>query len=235
MSNPLGNPIYSEEDLLPVSALADLVFCERRAALHFMEGIWENNLFTIEGTYLHQKVDAMDPTEVRGDLRIARGLRLRSLRLGLSGIADVVEFQRVPEDKLGITFEETTGAWHPMPVEYKRGRLRKEGGYEVQLCAQALCLEEMLNAEIPVGAIFYGKTKRRLEIAFGEKLRQETEKAAERLHELLESDSTPQPVRGSKCERCSLINLCLPRITDKGQSVRRYLSKAIAEAEDNTL
>lgn len=193
-----------------------------------IEGLWDENVFTAEGTILHERTDELG-TEVRGDLRIARGLRLRSLHLGLSGKTDVVEFQRVPEGKTGVTLEGVDGLWQPMPVEYKRGKLRKEEGYEIQLCAQALCLEEMLDAEIPSGAIYYGKTKRRLEIAFNEKLRRETESAVMRLHELLQGSDTPKAVRGPKCEKCSLIDICLPKATGKGHSARLYLSRAIAE------
>ena len=223
--------LFSEEDLLPVSALADLVYCERRAALHHLELIWEDNSLTVEGTYLHEKVDSQGPAEVRGDLRIVRGLRLRSLQLGLSGKADVVEFHRVPEGESGIRLEGVAGLWRPTPVEYKRGRLRHEEGYEVQLCAQAMCLEEMLKIDVRGGAIFYGKTRRRLEIAFDEKLRRETEAAAQRLHELLNGSATPRAVQGPKCERCSLLDLCLPGATGKDNNVRRYLAKAITEGE----
>lgn len=235
MNKPLSNHAHPEEDLLPISALADLLFCERRAALHFLERVWENNPLTVEGTYLHQKVDALEPTEVRGDLRIARGLRLRSLRLGLTGKADVVEFCRLPEGRAGVSFVNVSGLWNPIPVEYKRGRLRHERGYEVQLCAQAICLEEMMNVEVGAGAIYYGKTRRRLEITFDEKLRRETERAAERLHELLASEGTPGAVHGPKCKSCSLLDLCMPGLTGKRRNVRGYLSKAIAEAGEDKL
>jgi len=220
---------FSEDDLLPISALADLVYCERRAALHHIEYIWEDNLFTAEGTLLHERADEPE-TEVRGDMRIVRGLRLRSLRLGLSGKADVVEFHRVPEgEEGGVCLEGAGGRWRPVPVEYKRGRLRHEEGYEVQLCAQAMCLEEMLNVVVPAGAVFYGKTRRRLEIAFDEKLRRETEAAARRLHELLRGDATPKAVPGRKCRCCSLADLCLPRSLEGRMNVAKYLSDTISQ------
>lgn len=222
--------MFTEEELLPISALADLVYCERRAALHHLEFIWDDNPFTVEGTHLHEKVHGEDCTEIRDDVRIARGLRLRSFRLGLSGKADVVEFHHVQDDDPGIQLKGAPGIWLPMLVEYKRGFLRKEEGYEVQLCAQALCLEEMLDVRIPVGAIYYGKTRRRLNISFDEKLREETQIAAARLHELLNKDITPNAVRGSKCERCSLVDLCLPAATSGEQSARKYLMKGLSEA-----
>ena len=220
---------FSEDDLLPISALADLVYCERRVALHHIEHVWEDNLFTAEGTVLHERANEPE-TEVRGDMRIVRGLRLRSLRLGLSGKADVVEFHGVPEgEEGGVCLEGAGGRWRPVPVEYKRGRLRHEESYEVQLCAQAMCLEEMLNVVIPAGAVFYGKTRRRLEIAFDEKLRRETEASVRRLHELLKGDATPHAIENQKCRNCSLIDLCLPSATGRGSGAARYLSKSLSE------
>jgi CRISPR-associated exonuclease Cas4 len=163
--------MYNEDDLLPISALQHLLFCERRAALIYVESLWNENRFTVEGHHLHDRAHDSE-TEVRGNVRIARGLMLRSLRLGLSGKADVVEFHLVSDDNSnGTKLEGIQGLWTPFPVEYKRGRLRHEREFEVQLCAQALCLEEMLNVPIPSGALYYGKTARRLEVAFDESLR----------------------------------------------------------------
>lgn len=221
---------FPEEDLAPISALADLVYCERRAALHHVELVWEDNLFTMEGTLLHERSDEYE-TEVRGDLRIVRGLRLRSLRLGLTGKADVVEFHRVSGMEAGVSLDGAPGRWRPVPVEYKRGRLRKEEGYEIQLCAQAMCLEEMLNVTIPSGAIYYGSTRRRLDIAFDEELRRETESAVMDLRELLNGNATPQAIHGPKCEKCSLVDLCLPKVAGKKGDIERYLRKAITEVE----
>jgi CRISPR-associated exonuclease Cas4 len=230
-----SEPKFSEDDLLPVSALADLVFCERRAALHHVEEIWADNVFTVEGTFLHQKAHSEDRLESRGDVRIARGLRLRSLRLGLSGIADVVEFHRLLEGEAaapsqgnslpsGVPLSGARGLWQPFPVEYKRGRLRREEGYEVQLCAQALCLEEMLGVAVPVGAVFYGQPRKRLEVTFSEELRKETETAAARLHELTRAGKTPPARYEKKCESCSLLTLCMPKTTGGRKSVDRYLA-----------
>ncbi|MFH7320144.1 CRISPR-associated protein Cas4 [Desulfurivibrio sp. D14AmB] len=230
--------IYLEDDLLPLSVLADLVFCERRAALHQIETIWEDNLFTVEGTHLHKKVDDDLPVESRGDVRISRGLMLRSFRLGLVGKTDVVEFHRLTGEAItplvgmaaGVTLDEATGLRRPFPVEYKRGRLRREKGFEVQLCAQALCLEEMLHCPVPEGALFYGKNRRRQVVRFDDELlRRETEVAAKRLHELVRSGITPQARYAKKCESCSLINLCVPKVAGAGKSVGRYLSRMLAE------
>lgn len=228
-----------EEDLLPLSLLAQLVFCERRAALVCIEQLWDDNVFTAEGRLLHERPHESS-TEVRGDVRIVRGLPLRSLRLGLSGKADVVEFHRLdPQDSpaapfaqavmtTGVLLPEVAGQWQPFPVEYKRGRRRHEEGYEAQLCAQALCLEEMLGGTIPSGALYYAKTGRRLEVSFDTRLRRETEEAAARLHELVREGRTPKARHEKKCKSCSLIDLCLPKATGSRRSARRYLAQAFA-------
>ncbi len=236
--------MYTEDDLLPLSALADLAFCERRAALHHIEQVWEDNLFTVEGTLMHDKVHAKKPTEVRGNVRIARGLRLRSLKLGLTARADVVEFHRAallgapaisgPQSKLrhprsAIELPGVAGRWQPFPVEYKRGRLRHEKGFEIQLCAQAVCLEEMLDVVVPRGAIFYGKTERRLEVEFDASLRSGTEAAAARLHMLFDFGITPQAPYGKKCNSCSLVDLCMPRATSGARSAAAYFMRMIEE------
>lgn len=249
--------MFSEEDLLPLSAIADFVFCERRAALHIIEGVWDDNVFTVEGTLLHERTD--DPgTESRGDVRIARALRLRSLRLGLSAKTDVVEFHRVSGGNAGappapadsplppfspsstptppdphalpqaIAMPGVLGLWRPFPVEYKRGHLKAEPAYIVQLCAQALCLEEMLHVQVPQGALFYGKTMRRLEVVFDNQLRQATEAAARQLHELFRSQKTPHAVYEKKCDKCSLYHYCKPKTIAQGnRSAQRYLKDAL--------
>jgi CRISPR-associated exonuclease Cas4 len=190
--------VYGEDDLLPLSALQHLVFCERQCALIHLEQLWADNPLTVQGTQLHEKVDE-GLGESRGDLRIARGLPLRSFRLGLAGRADAVELHRQP-----------SGLWQPFPVEYKRGQPKSHRADEIQLCAQALCLEEMLDTPVPSGALFYGMPRRRQDVPIDADLRRLTQDAAARLHQLLASGVTPPPVRETKCDRCSLIDLCLP-------------------------
>jgi CRISPR-associated exonuclease Cas4 len=147
-------------------------------------------------------------------MRIARGVPLRSLKLGLIGKADVVEFHRVEKNK-----------WQPFPVEYKRGKPKVDHCDKIQLCAQAMCLEEMLNVSVPEGAIFYGRIRRRLDVKFDETLRSETEKAANKTRELIASGITPPPVYEKRCKSCSLINECLPEKMEKKSSVKRYLQR----------
>jgi CRISPR-associated exonuclease Cas4 len=208
---------YTEDDLIPLSALQHLMFCRRQCALIHIEQLWDENLFTAEGRIMHERVHEAD-RESRGDVRIERGVPLRSLRLGLIGKADVVEFHRIEKD-----------SWLPFPVEYKRGKPKVDESDKVQLCAQAMCLEEMLDATIPDGAIFYGKTRRRLDVTLDEGLREETEKAAREAHELLAKGRTPEAVYSKKCKSCSLINHCLPKIVQKKPSVKGYLAKAIED------
>ncbi len=218
---------FAEEELLPLSALQHFVYCRRRAALVHTDRLWGENRYTAEGSVLHRRAD-LTGTEVRGDLRIARGLRLRSLRMGLSGLADVVEFHRSLQ---GVRLPSVPGRWRPVPVEYKRGRLRREEGYLVQLCAQAICLEEMLGAEIENGSIYFGKTKRRLKVEFDRQLRQRTRSAAWQLHELIRSLQIPKAVYSRKCDRCSLYDQCLPK-AGSDCAVERYLKRSLPVLPD---
>ncbi len=229
--------MYAEDDLLPVSALYQIAYCERRCALMHIEGVWEENRFTVEGRQLHERVDE-GGTEVRGDMRIARGLRIRSLRLGLAGRADVVEFRRLGPDQavaggppLGVTLDGVAGLWLPFPVEYKRSGRTKvyHHGSEIQLCAQALCLEEMLDTTIPAGALFYGKEQKRRDVVFTDQLRSETEALCRRLHELFASRRTPPPRCDARCRNCSLRPLCIPEAASPEHSARQYLERTIAQ------
>ncbi len=224
--------MYTEDELLPISALQHLAFCERQWGLIHLEGAWQENRLTAEGRLLHDRSHGLE-TEVRGDVRIARGLRLRSLRLGLVGMADVVEFHRVSVGQDGVQLDGVAGFWKPFIVEYKRGRPKIGHEDEVQICAQALCLEEMLSVSIPSGALFYGQPRRRSDVAFDQAIRNETESLAAHLHELNRASKTPQPTYTKSCQSCSLIDICLPKITGGQSSARRYLARAIADTGDD--
>ena len=185
-------------DLLPVSALQHLLFCSRQCALIHLEQVWADNHFTAEGTVLHSRTDnAADEhrSEAGQQVSITRSLPVVSHRLGLSGKCDIVEFHSD-----GIV----------LPVEYKRGKPKTHRADEVQLCAQALCLEEMLGTTISQGHLFYGQRRRRSEITFDPELRQLTADTAAELHSMIDSRRTPAAVREKKCDHCSLIDLCLP-------------------------
>ena len=225
--------MYDEDELLPISALQHLAFCERQWGLIHLEGAWQENRLTAAGRLLHDRPHEPE-TEVRGNLRIARGLRLRSLRLGLVGMADVVEFHRVPSDTEGVQLDGIAGLWKPFIVEYKRGRPKIGHEDEVQICAQALCLEEMLSVSIAAGALFYGQPRRRSDVVFDETIRNETESLATHLHDLDRAGKTPPATHTTACRSCSLVDVCLPKATARSQSARRYLSRAIAETKDDT-
>lgn len=223
--------MFTEDDLLPLSAVQHLVFCERQYALMYIERQWAENWRTVKGKDLHERTHEQG-NESRGDLRIARGLALRSLRLGLSGIADVVEFHRVDENASspGAPLPGAPGLWRPFPVEYKRGKPKPNRCDEVQLCAQALCLEEMLHVAVPGGALFYGATRRRMEVNLDADLRRRTEEAAARVHELLKAGITPKAVPARRCRSCSLVHLCLPKAARR-RSPARYLSDMLRQED----
>ncbi|HOM69627.1 MAG TPA: CRISPR-associated protein Cas4 [Smithellaceae bacterium] len=208
---------YSEDDLIQLSSLQHYAFCPRQCALIHVEQVWSENLLTAEGRIMHEHVHE-EGDESRGDVRIERGVSLRSLQLGLIGKVDVIEYHR-----------QADGTWQAFPVEYKRGKPKPDDSDKVQLCAQAMCLEEMLNVHIPAGALFYGKTRRRLDVEFDEALRRETQGVAQKAHELIESGQTPKPVYAKRCESCSLIAACMPKTIQKKRSVDSYLKRMLDE------
>ena len=203
--------LSSTDDYPPLSALNDLLYCERRCALHRIENVWVDNAHTVSGTLSHERADR--PVDWKcGDGREVHGIWLKSNRLRLVGKADVVEFHPQPG-----------GPDIPFPVEYKRGKRKKWDNDDVQLCAQALCLEEMLSVAVPRGAIFHIKTKRRREVEFTPALRGKTETTARQLHELIASGVTPPPVLKPQCQGCSLVELCLPKVLVRANAVSSYM------------
>ncbi len=211
--------MYSEADLLPLSGLQHLAYCERQWALIHIEQQWAENRLTAEGRQMHDRAHEQRE-EWRDGVHVSRGLALRSLRLGLSGKVDVVEFR-----------SGTEGRPQPFPIEYKHGRPKPSRCDEVQLCAQALCLEEMLGVAVPHGAIFYGQPRRRMEVAFNSVLRAETDAMAARLHALYSARITPPAdYSPEKCDRCSLLQVCLPQSLGKRRSVQLYLKRFLSTA-----
>jgi CRISPR-associated exonuclease Cas4 len=225
------NTMFTEDELLPLSALQHMVFCERQCALIHVEGQWKDNPLTIEGSHLHRRVDEEAPRrEVRGDLVILRGLALRSLRMGLVGRADVVELhRRDPGVSNAVPVQGLGGQWLPYPVDYKRGKPKDDRCDDVQLCAQALCLEEMLDVHVPEGALFYGRQQRRHVVPFDQELRRNTEDVARRLRELVNSGKTPRAEKTAKCKKCSLLAICMPEAMRRGCSARRYLHTTLSD------
>jgi CRISPR-associated exonuclease Cas4 len=219
--------MYAEEDLLPLSGLQHMSFCERRWALIHLERQWEENFFTAEGKLLHDKAHSAE-IESRPDVLVRRTLSLCSFRLGLSGQTDVVEFLPCGAGEAGLAIPRRKGLWRPYPIEYKRSR-DKHGGfaYQIQLCAQALCLEEMLDTPVPRGAIFDAQTRRRVEVEFDDVLRRRVEQMAARMHAICESRKTPPAVYEKKCEGCSMKPVCLPSVAGCDRA-SRYLRRSVA-------
>lgn len=218
--------MYADEEMVPLSALQHAVFCRRQCALIHLEGTWTENQLTAAGRVLHERVDRC-AHETRRDVRLATALRLVSHRLGVAGIADMVEFHRVGDtDSQGVMLPNARGRWMPFPVEYKHGKPNTRQADEVQLCAQAMCLEEMLGVAVPAGALFYGTTHRRLDVAFDAALRALTERTANDVHRLLAEGRIPEPECGKWCESCSLLDDCQPKV--RSRSARMWLERQLA-------
>jgi CRISPR-associated exonuclease Cas4 len=210
----------SIDDPIPLSALQHAVYCMRQAALIHVERLWEENRFTAEGRVLHEVAHEPGLRRQKG-LRRVTALPLASKRLNLSGTADLVEFRAGPNGETAY------------PVEYKRGKAKLHRADEVQLCAQALCLEEMTERPVPEGALFYAGTKRRLVVPFDAELRRLTETTALEFGELFAAGRTPPAIwRADRCRACSLIELCRPKAT--GKSAIAFRARAIAAALDET-
>lgn len=206
----------TEEELIPLSALQHYLFCPRQCALIHVEQLWAEDAATAEGRLLHEKADSGRP-ERRPGVRIVRGVALRSVALGVSGKADVVEFHNGGRAERGT----------PFPVEYKRGKPKAHRADEVQLCAQAICLEEAFGVPVPEGALFYGETRRRQGVAFDDGLRALTAQIAAAARAMIAAQKTPAPVHMPACRRCSLVDLCQPARLEKPPSVARWLAAQI--------
>lgn len=184
-------------DPFPLSLLNDFLYCQRRAALKAVEGWRGTNEHTVVGDSVHEQADVSGYETVR-DVTLLRALPVWSARLGLSGKCDIVE--RHADGSL-------------VPVEFKKGKRRKFDNDDAQLCAQALCLEEMFGRDVPRGAIFHAKSKRRREVEFTADLRRFTEQAIDAVHQLIEAEAVPHAVHKPQCSECSLFESCMPEIT----------------------
>lgn len=204
----------AEDALIPLSALQHQLFCPRQCALIHVEQLWAENAATAEGRILHERVDA-GRGETRPGVRVARGIALRSVALGVSGVADAVEFSGTPA--------------RPFPVEYKRGKPKAHRADEVQLCAQAICLEEMLGHAVPEGALFYGETRRRTPVRFDAALRALTAAVAAEARAMIAAARTPAPVKIPGCRRCSMEPLCWPARLERPGPVAGWLAAQIEE------
>lgn len=216
---------FKEEDYIQLSGLQHFVFCRRQWALIHIEQQWAENYWTVDGDILHEKAHDPEKRERRGDLLITRGMPIHSPTLGVSGQCDVVEFRR---DDYGAALRGEEGLWVPFPVEYKRGKPKEHQADELQLCAQAMCLEEMLCCPVHAGALFYGEPRRRTEVEFTDELREQVRSYLAEMHQYYDRQYTPK-VRPKKCcAACSLKDLCLPGMLKK-KPVADYLKEAMEE------
>ncbi len=208
----------TDADFVPLSALQHFLYCPRQCALIHVEQAWAENRFTAEGRVLHEATAEAGHAQRRG-VRVATAMPLVSRRLGVSGIADLVEMHK-----------SDGGRWRPFPVEYKRGKPKSHRADEVQLCAQAIALEEMFGVELTEGALFYGETRRRVGVSLDDGLRQLTAEVAASTRTLLALGSTPPAVYDKrKCNACSLVDLCQPKRLSRTTPASQWLARQIAE------
>ncbi len=216
--------MYAEEDYLMLSGIQHFAFCRRQWALIHIEQQWAENYRTTAGELMHKKAHDEGAFEKRGSLLTVRGLRICSRELGLSGQCDVVEFH---QDENGIELFGYDGKWIPVPVEYKHGEPKEYNADELQLCAQAICLEEMFQTDIMEGYLFYGESRRRSHVEFADSLREEVKMTVREMHELFQRGYTPNVKPAKRCRACSLENLCVPKLC-KTMKVRKYIEQNIA-------
>lgn len=218
---------YRDDQLLPLSALQRFSFCRREFALTHIEDMWVENRHTIEGDLFHERAHNSKLRERRGDILILRELSVFSHELGLSGKCDVVEFHA---DPAGVPLQGERGKWMPFPVEYKKGAPKTHDADKLQLCAQAICLEEMLCCEIPEGALFYGKTEHRYKVVFDHELQEKVRQNCQEMHEMFQRGHTPIVKPTKSCRECALKNVCLPRLP-KAPKVSEYLHRILTEED----
>lgn len=215
--------VYSEEDFLQLSGIQHFKFCRRQWALIHIENQWVENYHTTDGKIFHENAHNGSFSESRGNLYVTRDMRVFSAELGVSGACDVLEFRKGDS---GIPLKGRVGLWQPYPVEYKRGKPKTDTEDVVQLCGQAMCLEEMLCCEIPTGALYYGEIQHRREVSFDTNLREEVRSLLAEMHSLYAQGHTPKAKPRKSCGACSLKDICLPELTKK-QSVEEYLRRAL--------
>lgn len=219
--------MYREDDYLNLSGIQHFVFCRRQWALIHIEQQWEENFRTADGRIMHENVHNITFHEKRGDIIITRAMRVSSSRLGISGECDAVEFHK---DEDGVNINGFDGKYKVIPIEYKRGSSKINDCDRAQLCAQVLCLEDMLCCYIPKAYLYYGETRRREEVVIDEKLRSDTEAVISEMHGYFSRQYTPKSKRTKSCNACSMKEICLPVICGK-KSVSEYIS-AMLEGEE---
>ncbi|WKZ50246.1 MAG: CRISPR-associated protein Cas4 [Anaerolineales bacterium] len=215
---------YAPEDLLPLSGIQHFLFCRRQWALIHVEQQWKENALTAEGRIMHKRVDDPFFTETRNGVVTTRSVPVASYRLGLSGVCDVVEFTASPD---GVKLPNRDGLYLAAPVEYKRGKEKHDHSDETQLCAQALCLEEMLSVTIPKGYLYYGEIRHRVEIELTAELRTLVKEMSDEMHNYFSRGYTPKVKTSKACRSCSLADICLPKLQEKVMPASKYIKQMV--------
>jgi CRISPR-associated exonuclease Cas4 len=218
---------YPPEAWLPLSGIQHFIFCRRQWALIHIERQWEENALTVEGRLLHQRVDDPFFTEKRKGVIVARSVPVASPSLGLQGVCDVVEFTESPQ---GVQLPGREERYLPAPVEYKRGKEKRDACDEAQLCAQAMCLEDMLAVSIPIGYLYYGRTRRRVAVELTAELRDLVRKVSKEMHAYDQRGYTPRVKTSRACRSCSLADVCLPALQENVIPASEYIRQQIEEA-----
>lgn len=211
--------VFGEIDSLPLSGLQHYAYCPRQWALAYIEQQWCDNYLTASGTLLHERAHNCGCNELRGDVLTVRALQVCSKRLRLHGVCDVVEYHRSAD---GVKIANYEGLWLPYPVEYKHGKRKLDDCDRLQVCAQAMCLEEMHQCVIEQGALYYGAEAHREVVSFNENLRKLVLETSEAMHMAFARGLTGPAQWKSGCKSCSLIDVCLPRLP-KSKKVDNYL------------
>lgn len=219
--------LYKEEDFLQLSGIQHFEFCRRQWALAYIEMQWQENIWTVEGKILHENAHNPMTKEKRGDLLIVRALPIHSREMGVSGECDVVEFHKSMQ---GIYLSGHNGLYTVVPVEYKRGKPKKDDSDILQVTAQAMCLEEMLCCNIEYGYIYYGETKHRTKVEFSEDIRIKVKEIFNEMHRYYDQQHTPKVKISKKCKACSLKDICVP-VLNKKKSVSEYIDRMISEED----
>ena len=221
---------YPEEEYLMLSGIQHFAFCRRQWALIHIEQQWEENLRTMDGNIMHENVHNPEFREKRGNVITTRAMAVSSAELGLAGECDAVEFHRSSK---GISVFGLEGKYTVVPVEYKRGSPKEDDCDVLQLTAQALCLEDMLCCDIPVGCLYYGETRHRVKVQFDSALRERTRKIITEMHQLYQTQHTPKVKRRKSCNACSLKHICLPEL-EKMPKASAYLRKMLHQEEKSS-
>ncbi len=217
---------YAADELLPLSGIQHFHFCRRQWALIHVERQWQENYLTMDGRIMHNRADDPFFTESRDGVIISRSMPVASYTLGLYGVCDVVEFHL---DAEGVELFGREGKYKPLPIEYKRGKEKQDQSDLVQLCAQAICLEEMLSTHIPYGYLYYGQTRRRIEAELNTSLREKVSSMTQEMHTFFKRGYTPQVKISPACRSCSLKDICLPNMQKQEPSVKKYIQNHLEE------